>query len=69
MEGKTTFSEGVDVGYRWFDKQKIEPLFPFGYGLSYSSFSGATQFGVLVGCGESLDGVRFKARQRRVVVA
>ncbi len=39
VEGKTTFSEGVDVGYRWFDKQKLEPLFPFGYGLSYSSFS------------------------------
>jgi len=39
VDGKTTFSEGVNVGYRWFDEQKIEPLFPFGYGLSYSSFS------------------------------
>ena len=39
VDGKTTYSEGVNVGYRWFDKEKIEPLFAFGHGLSYSSFA------------------------------
>lgn len=39
MDGKTTFSEGVDVGYRWFERQHIKPLFPFGHGLGYTTFS------------------------------
>lgn len=39
VDGRSIYTERLNVGYRWYDATNTEPLFPFGFGLSYTTFS------------------------------
>jgi beta-glucosidase len=57
VSDRTQYAEGIHLGYRWFDREQIDPLFPFGHGLSYTRFDysrlsvrSAADGGLDVGC-------------------
>jgi len=55
--GKTSYAEGIDVGYRWYQAKGTTPAFAFGFGLSYTSFG----FSALRATGDSGAGVSVRA--------
>jgi beta-glucosidase len=65
VNGKVQYSEGVDVGYRWYDAQHLKPLFPFGFGLSYTRFA-FSNLRMQAGSGDGLSDVTVSARVTNV---
>jgi beta-glucosidase len=62
---RAIYGEGLHVGYRWYEQEGVEPLFPFGHGLGYTSFdiapaalSGSPEAGVNVSCDVTNTGQR-----------
>ncbi len=51
---KAVYAEGLFIGHRWYDREGIEPVFPFGYGLGYTTF----ELGPATVSGDVAGGVR-----------
>ena len=70
------YAEGLFIGHRWYDREDIEPLFPFGYGLGYTTFSldsagiaGGVEHGVTVDVDVTNTGDRAGSEVVQVYVA
>jgi beta-glucosidase len=62
VDGHVDYSDGIDVGYRWYEVHHVTPAFPFGYGLSYTRFAFSDlRLGAAVG-----GGIRVSAMVRNV---
>jgi beta-glucosidase len=66
INGRVLYSEGIDVGYRWYDAQNLTALFPFGFGLSYTKFAFTRLTVNSVGAGGGVDDIRVLANVKNV---
>lgn len=72
--GEVLYGEGLFVGYRYYDAKRVDPLFPFGHGLSYTKFEysnlilGSTRFAEVDGLDVSFDLRNTGARKGKEVV-
>ena len=58
VNGQAAYEEGILVGFRWYDARDVQPLFPFGHGLSYTTFAYSA---LRTAAGEGVD-VMFRVR-------
>ncbi|MET0323829.1 MAG: glycoside hydrolase family 3 C-terminal domain-containing protein [Ilumatobacteraceae bacterium] len=75
-DGRAVYAEGLFIGHRWYDREDIEPLFPFGFGLGYTTFTlepaglaGGVEQGVTVDVDATNTGARSGAEVVQVYVA
>ena len=54
------YSEGAEIGYRWHAKTGAQPMYPFGHGLSYTSFDYADLDGAWLIADDPCTGWRFE---------
>ena len=62
LEGEARYGERIFIGYRYYDRRRVAPLFPFGHGLSYTTFSYSNLELAAASPDEAARGVLFVAR-------